>query len=548
MIILETLIFFLLGLFSFISFSGYGLIYTARYKFNILTCFFLGFIILALLTTITHFFFKVDFYITTLILLIGIVFFFKNKKSFNLNIFNKKFFIYILIFLVLTPIFLTHKYHEDFGYYHLPYLIALAEHKLIFGLANTNWAFIHNSLWLNVLSIHFLPEKNFNFVTLSTFLLYVCFIVFSFNKNFGISEKKVSNYFIIICLFYIILKFTRLSEFGNDIPATIFSILGILYFLKFFESKNIEKKEQFFFLNFAFTIFAILIKFSCIPIIFLTIYILTKYFRKLFKQLLRIEFVLIYILIFVFFLQQFFYTGCLIFPSKVSCLNVSWFNDEILLLRKNLELTNKSYYNFSDIISKKEYLEDFNWIPFWFQRNINEILEHLLTMITPIILLLFFSKIQEKKNFVFNKKKIFISFLIIYFIFWFQFSPVFRFAIPFFLSLIFILTINLFAYREITNKFFIVIFCIALLFNFSKNTVRLSQKEKIYFGVEKVSNFFVKDYLSENEFIKVNKPDLNKNNNGWQGRLCWDIPFLCSYNQISVNKNNGYLFISKLRD
>ena len=80
---------------------------------------------------------------------------------------------------VLRNVFFSQKYHEDFGYYHLPYLIALVEHKLIFGLANTNWAFIHNSLWLNVLSIHFLPEKNFNFVTLSTFLLYVCFVVFS---------------------------------------------------------------------------------------------------------------------------------------------------------------------------------------------------------------------------------------------------------------------------------------------------------------------------------------------------------------------------------
>ena len=548
MIIFETLKFFLLGLVSFLSFSGYGLIYTARYKFNILISFFLGFIILSLLITITHFFYKIDFYVNFLILFIGIIFFFVNKKTYNINIFNKNFFIYVAILLVLTPIFLTHKYHEDFGYYHLPYLITFAEHKLIFGLANTNDAFIHNSLWLNVLGIHLLPEKNFNFVTLSTFLVYACFIIFCFYKNFEITKKKVSTYFIIICLFYIILKFTRLSEFGNDIPATIFSILSVFYFLKFIESNKIEKQYQFFFLNFTFTIFAILIKFSSIPIIFLTIYIFVKNFRKLFNQILRIEFVLIYLLTFVFFLQQFFYTGCLIFPSKFSCLNVSWFNDEILLLRKNIELINKSYYYFSGIISEKEYLQDFNWIPFWFQRNLNEILEHLLTMIIPIILLLSFSKKKEKNIFEFNKKKIYILFLIIYFIFWFKFSPVFRFAIPFFLSLIFIFTINIFTYREITKKSFMIIFSIALLFNLSKNTLRLSQKDKIYFGIEKVSNFFVKDKSSENDFIKVYKPDLNKNNNGWQGRLCWDIPFLCSYNQIVVNKNNGYLFISKLRD
>ena len=540
MIMFETLIFFFLGILSFISFSGYGLIYAARYKFNILISFFLGFIVLGLLITIIHFFFKINFHITALILIIGILFFFIKKKLFNSKIFNKSFFIYILILLALTPIFLTHKYHEDFGYYHLPYLISLAEHKLIFGLANTNLAFVHNSIWLNILGIHFLPEKNFNFVTLSTFLVYLCFIVFCFKKIFENPKKKVSNYFIIICFFYIILKFTRLSEFGNDMPAIIFSILGIFYFLKFFETKKIEKQKQFFFLNFAFTIFAILIKFSSIPIVFLTIYILLKNFKKLFKQLFRKEFVLIYLLIFIFFLQQFFYTGCLIFPSKFSCLNVLWFNDEFLLLRKKLELINKSYYNFSSIISKKEYLENLNWISFWFQRNINEILEHLFTIITPIILLLFFSKIKQKK--------VFILFLIIYFIFWFKFSPVVRFAIPFFLSLIFILTINIFAYREIPKKIFVFFFSIALLFNLSKNIVRLSEKDKIYFGVEKLSNFFVYDKSSENDFIKVYKPDLNKNTNGWQGRLCWDIPFLCTYNQIEVSENNGYLFISNLRN
>ena len=447
MIILETFIFFLLTSVSFISLAGYGLVYTARYKLDILTSFFLGFVILGLLITTIHFFYKIHLYINILILLIGVIFFLINRKLYNLKIYDKKNYIYILIFFALIPIFLTHKYHEDFGYYHLPYLITFAEQKLIFGLANTNDAFVHNSLWLNIIGVHFMP-KNFDFVILFTFLAYACFIIFCFKKNFEISEKKVSNYFIIICLFYLILKFTRLSEFGNDIPATIFSIFGIFYFLKFIESKNLEKQYKFFFLNFAFTIFAILIKFSSIPLIFLTMYILLKNFRILFKQVLRIEFIIVYLLIFTFFIQQFFYTGCIIFPSKFSCLNVSWFNDEILFLRKSLELTNKSYYNFSYIFSKDEYLKDFNWIPFWFQRNINEILEHLITTLIPIILFLFFSKQKEKKLLIFNEKKIFILFLSIYFIFWFKFSPVFRFAIPLFLSLIFILTINFFAYKK----------------------------------------------------------------------------------------------------
>ena len=130
------------------------------------------------------------------------------------------------------------------------------------------------------------------------------FIIF-FIKKFNL-KKNTNNYFFLISLFYFIIKFTRISEFGNDIPATIFSILSIFYFLKFIESKNQESLYKFFFLNFAFTIFAILIKFSSIPLIFLTIYILLKNFKILFKQLLRLEYIIVYLLIFIFLFNNFF--------------------------------------------------------------------------------------------------------------------------------------------------------------------------------------------------------------------------------------------------
>ena len=40
----------------------------------------------------------------------------------------------------------------------------------------------------------------------------------------------------------------------------------------------------------------------------------------------------------------------------------------------------------------------------------------------------------------------------------------------------------------------------------------------------------------------------NENNqlNGWQGRLCWDVPVVCTYMKIQVNRNNNYLFTNKL--
>ena len=545
MLIFETIIFFFISTLSFLSFVGYGQIFISKYKPNFLISFFFGLIIISFIITGIHFFTKINFYISLAIIIVGNFLFFIN---FNLRkVLIKKNLIYLLIFLFLIPIFISHKYHEDFGYYHLPYLISLAEQKIIFGLANANIAYAHNSLWLNITSIYLLPNNNFIFISLPTFLTYVCFIFFSFQKNLDLPIKKVSNYFLIIFLFYFIIKFTRLSEYGNDLPSSIFSILSIFYFLKFSETTNLEDIRRFFFFNFTFAIFAILIKFSSIPLLFLTIILFIRNYKILLKEILRFEFLIIYFLCLLFFVQQFFYSGCFIFPTKFSCLNVSWFNDEILFLRENLELTNKSYFSSQHLISKENYLNNFNWISFWFQRNYVEILEHVITMFIALVLFYLFSSNQKEKSFLkFKDLKLFFLFLIISFIFWLQFSPVYRFAIPYFLSLVFILTVNIFYSRKFSKKLFTIFFCIAILFNFSKNISRISNKDKIYYGIEKVNNLFIIEQSSVNKFIDVYTPDVENNTNGWQGILCWDIPFLCTYNKIRIDKKNGYLFFFKL--
>ena len=96
-----------------------------------------------------------------------------------------------MIILLLIPIYLSQKYHEDFGYYHLPYAIGLIEEKIIFGFANIDKPYVYNSIWLNLYSIFFLSDKNFNFLTLPTFLLFLNFIIFSISQV--ISKNKVEN-------------------------------------------------------------------------------------------------------------------------------------------------------------------------------------------------------------------------------------------------------------------------------------------------------------------------------------------------------------------
>ena len=120
---------------------------------------------------------------------------------------------------------------------------------------------------------------------------------------------------------------------------------------------------------------------------------------------------------------------------------MSWYNEEFLKSKDILELTNKSFSSAKYEISKENYLLNFNWVPYWFNRNYLEISEHLLTMSIPLTIFLIILKKDTKNEFIYKTNfKILIIFILIGFSFWFSFSPVYRFAIPYFLTLVFLIT------------------------------------------------------------------------------------------------------------
>jgi len=244
------------------------------------------------------------------------------------------------------------------------------------------------------------------------------------------------------------------------------------------------------------------------------------------------KFLIIYFLCFTFLTQQFIYTGCFLFPTSYSCLNVSWFNIEHLSLSKQLELINKSYSIARDIYSPEEYLNNFNWFSFWIKRSSVEIFEHLMTMILPVLFLISLLKKEKKEIFFFQKKMVLFIFVILSLIFWLNFSPVFRFGIFIFVTLIYLVFSNILITRI-----------------FSKNINRIINADDIFIGIQKIDNKYIFRGDISNEYAKIYHPDVENNKkNGWQGRLCWDTPFICSYNKLSIKKNNGYFIINKLQN
>ena len=173
-------------------------------------------------------------------------------------------------------------------------------------------------------------------------------------------------------------------------------------------------------------------------------------------------------------------------------------------------------------------------------------------MIVPLLLFLLILKNDKKKNLLnLNGFYFFIFFTIIGFIFWFNFSPVYRFGILYFLSLTLLLTFFIYKKKSFSRKIFINFLLIFLVFNFSKNISRLTQEDKIFFGIKKIDNEYIENKNNYKNAIKIFMPDFEENKkkgNGWQGKLCWDIEFLCTKNKVSISKKNNYLIIEKSKN
>ena len=242
MLFLQIPLFFVSIIFFSLSISGYGKLINLKKKNNFFLEIFLGFIIISFIITLIHFFFKINLIISFLIFIFGLALFIQKQNIKFIKLLKKNNIFYLLLIFFLIPMFLSQKYHEDFGYYHLPYALAFLEEKIVFGFANIDKSYVYNSIWLNLNSIFFLTENNFNFLTLPSYLLYLTFLLFSISEILSKKNISISDYYLIVALFYFILKFTRISEFGVDLPAIIFSILSVYFFIKFSETDILEDR------------------------------------------------------------------------------------------------------------------------------------------------------------------------------------------------------------------------------------------------------------------------------------------------------------------
>ena len=508
-----------------------------------------GIICISFISTFLHLFLPLNEYVNFILYLIGIILFFKFKNF----LFRKNEILIIIIFLFISLLMLAyHKPNEDWGYYHLPYLLNFTSEKVIFGLSalhpNQGW----NSMWLNLTATYNLPIISINGFHLTN-LIFFLFFSLSFldevmNKSSEYFFNNLTKIFCLVFLIYFLVKFSRLNSYGFDVPSNFFAIYSFFLFLKYYTFNNSIRKKNYIFQNIIiFSFFSFLIKLSNILILLLP---LTLIFHSKIKLISRSLF-----FCFLFFtawvVQQFIYTGCLLFPIIQTCFNVSWFSKGAVLSLLNHTMgINKSFSQYNGNLSEAEYSTNFNWVSTWFDRTKIELFENLFTFIFIyiIFLLLFFINKKKKiyKLIYFEKQfnKIFYLLFLVTFIqilFWFNTSPLIRFGFHYVLLFFFFLLIFItkkYFYEFLNKKSIYILLFLAMSFNIQKNIFRIEKNinvnDTFFYSYPKTS--YSNDY---NFLANTNINYLEKNT-----PYCWDTPAICSMNDnIKLERLNSYIFV-----
>ena len=84
-----------------------------------------------------------------------------------------------------------------------------------------------------------------------------------------------------------------------------------------------------------------------------------------------------------------------------------------------------------------------------------------------------------------------------------RFSPVYRFAVHLFLTLIFILFIRILESKNFSKKVFLIFVMTFVFYSFSKNILRLNKNENIFLGILKIDNKYVLSDYNTNQLIKI---------------------------------------------
>lgn len=297
----------------------------------------LGILGISLLWTILAFFSPLNLYVEISTILLGLVYFSKDKLYQEFYCFSKK--EYSLLSIISLIILFCGSFYpyilDHFGYY-VPTIKWLTEFGVVKGISNLDLTLGQMSIW-HIFQAGFSnfsdPFLRFNAVLLIVYTLYII-------------EKKS---WIQLCFVPVLLLFSQSPS--PDLPVIIFSLIILNEILK--ENKNIS-------LLFVFSVFVFAIKPTMLwlPILsFLySIFIVKSNYKNLLPGIL---------IVFLFFIKNMYTFGYPIFPVAFGDFGVSWKPNPEILKRSAQYAIQKTYdmqYSYQEIqkFSGFDYIK--NWL------------------------------------------------------------------------------------------------------------------------------------------------------------------------------------------
>jgi len=463
-----NLIFFLsIYILIFFSIAGNGFLISKliNYNFsNIFLNFFIALPFLLLLGFLSYFLFGVNKIFNVALLIFGTIFFFKNIKI------DKKLIFLILYLIVLFSGVIISKSHDDFTLYHFQYFNELVNLPIKIGIGNLDIRYSYSSMFVFIQTLFFFPYFEFNFFHVPSFLIFSSLVGYLFT-TFESKNKVIINFLKALLSVFLLIKFSRLSEFGYDFIGQFLLIL--IFFL------IIDKKKEDIFIIFYLSIFAFVIKANNLIFLFILFGLLNKKNILFFFHSLKKNYFALVISIFLLVgvvLNNLLNSGCLLYFVYKSCFTdsfISWALNpsDLGTFFNDVELWAKGYHKriIGLELTPENYSSNFNWVKNWILIHFfYKISEFLIILFLLFFFFIFFFVKMKNIFFTYNKNYFLLFFLsFVSLFFWFNNIPQFRFGFAY--ILIFCMTFFIFLFKlniNLNQKQFLVLFFMALfIFN-----------------------------------------------------------------------------------
>ena len=514
----------------------------------------IGVFVLIIFSYTSHYFLSHNYIHNILLLFVGLISFIffinKDKSKKDLTKLN-------ILFLILFISFLIYKTHDDFPYYHFPYIHYLTQNELLIGVGNFNHGFRTPSSIFYLNSLYNLPFINHYFFQLGAVKI-MGFTIFIFLKTIEQSFKtqKYDQYFFLSLLsfIFILIFFYRIAEHGTDRTAQILTFLFIFELLFLFNNKVLLKDNLIKLL----ILLGIIISLKAFYLLYFLFAIPVIYFflkeKKIENFILIFKnyfFYLFLLMLINILIVNFFNSGCLIYPVFFTCFdNFSWSIpiSEVLIMNDWYEQWAKAGANPNfRVDNSEEYIQKLNWFSNWFYEyfftKVSDFLFGIIFII--IIFLIFFASSKKNKTNIKGNKSIYLVLLLL-FMEWFYNHPSLRYGGYSLICLLFFLPISYYLSKSENIKRVklksIILICLTLIIFISRNIDRIiNENEKYQYNPLNDVKYYVdqKHFRISNKFDYLIREKLN----------CKMNDKICKKNldEIDVKEKFGYKIFYKIK-